>query len=53
MADIVTGGVLSLADLAGLLDDQAQLRSYLDRLRSRPTYRKAADDTESLFRQRG
>ena len=50
VADIVAGGVLSIADLAGVMADSAPgLVGYLERLRSRPAYRRAADATESLF----
>jgi glutathione S-transferase len=47
-ADIVVGGVLAVADVAGVLDAAPdRVADYCERLRARPAYARAAERTES------
>jgi glutathione S-transferase len=48
VADIVTAGVLALADYAGLIEDVPNISAYLARMRARPAFQRAAQATESL-----
>jgi glutathione S-transferase len=49
-ADIVVGGVLAVADFAGVLDAAPDsVGAYFERLRSRPAFVQAAERTESLL----
>jgi glutathione S-transferase len=49
-ADIVVGGVLAVADHAGVLDAAPdRVGAYFERLRARPAYARAAERTESLL----
>jgi glutathione S-transferase len=49
-ADIVVGGVLAVADRAGVLDAAPdRVGAYCERLRDRPAFVRAAERTESLF----
>lgn len=41
VADFMMGGVLTIADRLGLLDDRPQLKAYVDRITARPAYREA------------
>lgn len=49
IADVVTGGVLGIADYSSLLDagEHAGLLAYLGRLRERPGFQRAVAVTES------
>lgn len=49
VADIVTGGVLGLAARRGLLPaaDRPRASAYVDRLTARPSFKRAAEATES------
>ena len=49
VADVVTGGVLGIADYGSLLDagEHAGLLAYLGRLRARPGFQRAVAVTES------
>ena len=49
VADVVTGGVLALANYVGQTAEHAHISAYLERLMSRPTFRRAATATESPF----
>jgi glutathione S-transferase len=52
-ADIVVGGVLAVADHAGVLDAAPdRVGAYFERLRARPAYARAAERTESLLTAR-
>ena len=52
-ADIVVGGVLAVANFAGVLDAAPdRVGAYFERLRARPAYARAAERTESLLAAR-
>ena len=49
-ADIVVGGVLAVGDFTGVLDAAPErVGAYLERLRARPAFVRAAERTESLL----
>jgi glutathione S-transferase len=52
-ADVVLGGVLLLAALAGKIGDYPALSAYLERMKARPGFQKSLADTESLLREVG
>jgi glutathione S-transferase len=49
VADIVTVGVLALAQLGGLVDGTPNIAAYVERNRSRQQFKDAAQKTESII----